>query len=525
MKFKAVTILLLISFSMFFLPLKVFLSQDIFGLSYWGTGNSQIIVAPGESGIPLTFVLFNSMQDLLNITIKPLSFFPLSPYKYYNSSLQVNYPFWAKGQAINFTFLMNVSPQASQGVYQEGLNVSYCYLTTLKCNSEVIYVDVPILGFVKFDVNSVWGTLSSPLTASPGERLIPLTVIIKNVGNVLASNVTIYLNSTYPVQFLTKTERIGFIPPGGYNTATLIANVFQNATSGLFFIPIKIHYFNQNVTSSFPIVISSGQLTLNAYTNPPELFPGTSIAEIDVSVINSGSGLIENATAKLISSFRELSSNEVNLGTLPPGIQVPFRFLISIPDNVSPGVYMQTIEVNYNGGEVNYSFPININAKANIIVSNVFYPTLTPGASQNYLTIELKNIGSQEVKNLKVIFNPSNVFSPHVSSSNPLGALTSSTVFAGNLNPGQEENITFVIDVSSGINPGNYPVVLTLIWNQSGSTIPLYKNVEFNVAVSQPLTSEILAFFTTINIYSLIFYIVIIIAITSIVSYRLARRK
>jgi len=89
------------------------------------------------------------------------------------------------------------------------------------------------------------------------------------------------------------------------------------------------------------------------------------------------------------------------------------------------------------------------------------------------ITFTIINRGNVSADNLVVTLSSSQVIQPHVSSNNPLSALTASRIFVGDLKPGQSVNITFVVDVDSSTIPGRYPLILSMIWNQSGSIYPL----------------------------------------------------
>ncbi|MEM4047262.1 MAG: S-layer protein, partial [Metallosphaera sp.] len=141
-----------------------------------------------------------------------------------------------------------------------------------------------------------------------------------------------------------------------------------------------------------------------------------------------------------------------------------------------------------------------------------------PGDTKVPITLEIKNIGNVTAKNVKAILGTSDVIYPHVSSSNPLQALTASESSLGDIGPGQIINVTYVIDVSGGASVGSYPLTLTLLWNQTGSFVPFVQNDHFIVNVTPPLTSVLLQ--------NPLFYIAIIIIIVIIVvAIILLRRK
>lgn len=94
---------------------------------------------------------------------------------------------------------------------------------------------------------------------------------------------------------------------------------------------------------------------------------------------------------------------------------------------------------------------------------------------------------------MKAILGSSDVIYPYVSSSNPLMALTASEAYLGDIAPGEEVNVTYVVDVSSGISAGNYSLAVTLLWNQTGGLFPFVQNDKFTVQVSPSALSNLLS--------------------------------
>ena len=102
----------------------------------------------------------------------------------------------------------------------------------------------------------------------------------------------------------------------------------------------------------------------------------------------------------------------------------------------------------------------------------------------------IKNEGNVTAKNLILTLGPNNYIYPYVSSSNPLMGLTASRYFVGNLAPGQEVNVTFIVDVSN-VPPGSYPISLIAVWNQTQSIYPFESSITVNVPV-QPTLGQLL---------------------------------
>jgi hypothetical protein len=482
----------------------------------WGSLNSPLVVAPGETNLPLSIVLINEGNVVAyNVSVVLNSSYPI---KFEQSKVDIGY--LPIGQPVTTTVYASIYNNASEGVYNVPITINY-----YKNSNEKILLSVPINGYENFSISAVWGTQSSPITASPGSDNLPLTFIIKNLGNVLASNVSIFLKQAYPLKVSQKYVSIGIIPAGEYNLATITASVYSNATPGIYYIPIILHYFESNITQYVPVLISAPKLAINILTLPPQIFPGFYDVRVTAILLNYGEGIAENSTISLSSPFTIVSSNNISLGAIQPGVPENVTFLINVPNSTSSGSYTLKFYIRYDGGSLVKYYNLTVYPKANIVIVSTYYPTLNPGSSKVHITLTFKNIGNVEAKNVIVRLGTSNVIYPYVSSSNPLAALTASEVFVGNLKPGQETNVTYIVDISSGATPGKYPLDFALIWNQTGSIIPLYETDQANITISPTLLSQISnENVVSIPVLYLILIIIILIAIIAIISVR-ARRK
>jgi hypothetical protein len=383
---------------------------------------------------------------------------------------------------------------------------------------------VYIEGSVTLSVDSLWGSVNQPLAVGPGETNVPLTVLVKNTGTVTASNVTVYFKSReYPLIFQQTNLTIGYVPAGEENLGTVMASVYPNVSgTGVYYVPVTVHYFQQNLTELLPISIYLPNITALLYTVPPEVFPGYYQIPITAVLINYGSALAENLTVHMSSPFPIVSQNPIKLGALPSGGRANISFIFNVPNDTLSKVYYFNLTVSYDGGKYIQIYPLTIQPKANILVTKVYQPTLNPGSSQVGITITLLNDGNATAKNVRVILNPSDVVYPYVSSSNPLSALTASSTGIGDLAPGQAINVTFVIDVAGGISAGHYAQSVTLVWNQTGSFVPFVQADQFQINVSPPFTQVLLSELSSIYVIAIIIVVVVVAVLVVLLR---ARRK
>jgi len=475
----------------------------------WGSPTSPQLVAPGENDVPVTLILDNQGNVMLsNVSLLLTSAYPI---KFMQSYLNVGY--LPPGQPVEITTYASVYPNATSGIYQLPALIQYFSGQEIQT-----FITVPVVGYESFSVSSLWGSPSSPITAAPGQTNLPLTFVVRNVGDVNAFNVSLYFpGDEYPLALTQSSLQLGIIPAGQLNEGTITASVYPNATPGTYYVPVIVHYSDVNLTTYVPVVIYPPKISLSIFTVPPQVFPGFYDVKLEAVMTNYGEATAQNAYVTLSSPFPLVSQGNLTVGDIPPGTPINVTFLINVPDGTAPGNYKLTFSVNYDGGSYLKSYTLTVYPKANLTIVQVIYPSFQPGDTKVPITIVLKNVGNVTAKNVRAILGTSDVIYPHVSSSNPLQALTASQTSLGDISPGQEVNLTYVVDVSGGASPGYYPLTLTLVWNQTGSFVPFVQNDHFQVQVTPPLTSVIAQ--------NPLFYVGIVIVVVIIVILLLVLRR
>ncbi|WP_069807694.1 COG1361 S-layer family protein [Vulcanisaeta thermophila] len=367
-------------------------------------------------------------------------------------------------------------------------------------------VMVPVLGYVGFSAMAFFGTPNDVVQPLPGNYL-PLTIYVTNYGNTPVTNVTVTLESLPDGMYaVNNTAHLPGLLPGEPTPVTFYVYVPNYIPQGNYTLVLGIDYFGGvDTVVDAPLIVSQRPTVYvqSVATNPPEVFEGYSMAELVLSIINVGSGVAYNASLYVTSSAGNISlvSMPIILGAIPTGQPIQLTVPISAPGVA--GNYSVYITVDFDGGSSSRVYTLYVRPKADIIVTGVTYPQppslslndlwalfssitnpgLSPGASKVPITITLENVGDVEAQNVVVHMSTSQVIQPHVSSNNPLSALTASEVFIGDLKPGQPINVTFLVDVDSNAPPGTYPLVLTLVWNQTGSLYPLTESITTYVTI------------------------------------------
>ncbi|ARM75074.1 COG1361 S-layer family protein [Acidianus manzaensis] len=499
-----------------YFPVPVLGYVKISGESIWGSESSPQIVSPGETNVPLTLVLINDGNVMAsNVSLNFTSKYPI---KFDQNSTFVGY--LPVGEPVEVPVYASVYSNATTGVYNLPIIVHYFNNSIQK-----ITIPVSIDGYENFSISAIWGSTTEPITASPGSTQLPLTFIVKNLGDVTATNVSLTIVKDYPISTSQNNIYIGIIPAGEENLGSITANVYANATPGVYYVPVIIHYFDSSSLEYVPIVISSPKISINMITLPPQIFPGFYNVRIEAILTNYGTGIAEDANISLQSPFKIVSPSNFSIGAIPIGSPINVTFLINVPNSTTPGNYTLKFTVNYDGGKIIKDEVITIYPKANIIIEKVIYNSITPGASKVPVTFVLKNIGDVTAKNIVVYLGSSNVISPYVSSSDELAALTASEQDIGDLKPDQSINVTYVVDISGGVSPGTYPATLIMVWNQTGSLIPFEESQTVNITVSPSAISQFTSNITSNPLVLLLIIVVIVLIIAVIIIAVRARGK
>jgi len=495
MRSKHLLILTIILISI--LEIQTGTSQSLYAYSTWNTPNQQ--VSPGERGVQLLITIVNSQTPLYNVTVTPQVSFPLTLYNYYNGSPSFFFPYLAPFQQVEIPLLVSVSPLASLGVYNEFLLVSY-YTQKSSIQYQNITFQVQITGNVSFVLNSLWGTPSSPQTSFPGAIDLPLTIEIQNTGSVTATNVSLMLQNVYPVSFKQTFIQVGSLPSGVTEAINVIASIYQNASSGVFYVPVKVNYFNTSQVLRMPIFIQANftpqlMITNSQFTGAPNSKGNTLFLSFEyVSPVPLS--MIE-ITLNLPRGFHNITGgNVIDVKQPVQGDEGSSQFTVNVDlDQVSKGTYFiygKAVLYAIQGGVIrqytqNISFPIHVLGEERILVYSSNY-NLIQGRLNN-VTLIISNLGSGDAYNLSVTL-----------SSQGAGILNS-TFSIGYLKEGRETSLVLPVFIPQSTLSSLIPIVVTInYFNAYGLrqtysetlyfyTMPIIKNP--NPILISPLTTTI----------------------------------
>ncbi|BBD72759.1 hypothetical protein HS1genome_1148 [Sulfodiicoccus acidiphilus] len=418
---KWLPLLLLIAASLFVsLPALAQVNPPLSGQSQWLTSNG--VVAPGQSGVVLEVTVVNSgTYPLSDIRLTPQNSSPLLLYGYSNGSPSFYVSELQPGSAYSFTVTLQVSSSAHQGVYNLKVSSSFIedYQGVNFPASESFTVPVQVIGSVQLSATSVWGVPSSQVEVFPGESDVPLTILIENSGTVSATNVTLYLRSHFPIYFNQSRAIVGIVPAGGQSEVQVLAGVYPNASVGSYYVPLLVHFFQQNVSLNATVVVGTNVKVAGSVFGQQwadqgeEAGPNEAGVPIQFSLMYLGTlpTLYETVKVYLPQGFTNstrgnyvvftepsMRSGEVftlsfpvDIGSVPLGdYQFPVQVSWVVPEGEG-----QVVEVNQSS-----SFSLFLEGQSQV-QATVLNTSLLPGGVNN-LTIVLENSGSGPTYNVSL---------------------------------------------------------------------------------------------------------------------------
>jgi len=371
-------------------------------------------------------------------------------------------------------------------------------LTIFASNGLMVKAQV---GTPKLVVSSVyWGVNpAAPLTASPGDKGVTLSIVVINAGDDFARDVkgTLMLQHPFIYEYRSNSENYslnsitkaaGDIAAGRSFTFQYTLNIAQNASEGIYKLSFKLAYRSARMLSEttdtfyIDVPIWKGELHIQSVvTNPPKVYPGDTQIALTVFIVNSGLGSVNNLKVflELTYPFKQSStgSNEAFIGTIKPTQVAQTRFLIDVDEKAKPGTY--SINLYAFEGSNKYSIGLisfTIAEKANFIIIEAKPTSFQAGDLGVTFKITLKNNGSVKAESVRVKLLAGNYFS---------GTLTD---FLGTINPGESKTAFFLVDVDGKTPPNSYTVDLRIEWIQDegynlNDTLPITINVTWRYSI------------------------------------------
>jgi hypothetical protein len=352
----------------------------------------------------------------------------------------------------------------------------------------------PIQGVVGIVVASV---ASSPIAVSvqspsltPGQ-VNNVTLTIADVSQEAVKQLTVGVSVPPSISVLSHfPQTISGLAAG--SSAELKMQLFVSAglSGSSVTITASVTYTDSfgnpgSLTQSLGFYVPASQgasIALSGYSYTPSLiYPGTTIASLQVAIVNSGTTTASNINATLVpaSPVYAISRGSLSryLGFLPQGQTVSLTYTLGILNSSQPLNSTMNLYLQYAGGKLDFVIPFAEQPEAVLKVVGVSFSRISAGDGADQIVLTLKNTGAAAAQGVTLTMQPSYTFSPS-------SFATSSAAGAGTIAPGASTDLTVVVQVNSNLRAGNYPLVSLATWSQLGSTQPFSQDITLELPVS-----------------------------------------
>ncbi len=374
--------------------------------TYWFGENSTLLPVPGMVNAPLYVEIRNGGSTIYNFTAY---IYLRSPFSYgyiiNNSAVEektiISIPQFAQGSTLKIMQLVNISPEAKNGIYQSYL---FAYGSTsiggTVQNLSTTFL-VPLEGNVHlFVAGSYLGSNGVYVNPIPGENPLPLTLIIGNSGN-------------------SSKQIVTAIPSYGYVQVTFPVKFYSNVKNGTYTESVNFSYLTVEGTINFNFTWSNSYnvSVLGAYIGSTSFQATGGMLNIPlfVEIMNTGTGYISNLHIFYNPTFPFYgSAQSIEIPVVAPLQQLTLNFLISIYNHTSPGIYKQEIIFMAGNYTARENFNIFVTGYSNITVLSSYlspspYPP-SPGARNVALNIIVANYGNAPETNVSFKYTPTYPF-------------------------------------------------------------------------------------------------------------------
>lgn len=495
--------------------------MEIGGVSWYGS-NTSYTVTPGSTYAPLYVTFINgvgTVTDLsVNINLNGSSVFQYSHISGSASEIMENISYSTAGSSYTLVQPMNISSSAKTGIFT--LRLHYSFVTNATLVTGNTSFPVPVLGSVNIiGTQSYFGSQSMPVIGTAGMKGIPLTVVIENTGSSFVQNVSVTYTPSGVFSGLQQSTQVSAIQAYGYTMLTFIVSINPGTADGIYSQNLIASYngMQKSVSFSVPVTGYSNVSLVTYYTNPPVIYENMKFIQLTAVFANSGNSFASSLNITASSSSFSILTQGYSIPYLKSGGIFNATFLINAPSASGNAV------IRISDGTSSYNARIIVKSGGSIdITSSV--PQMKPGQSQALESFTVQNNGNATIYDLGMYLISPSIISVHVSSSNPLSALTANNFTIGQLNPGQSFIVTFIVDVSTSALSGNYQSQLFMSYMLNGTLIKFTHTYNFVNSI-QP--TSIQSFENTLNLSLPEFavLIAIIVIIVAVVGYALRSRK
>lgn len=178
-----------------------------------------------------------------------------------------------------------------------------------------------------------------------------LTLLIQNIGNGIARNVTIMPESSRSISVQSSAANffIGSIPAGGSVEEQLLISANSSMYANSSSLPVSVSYENANynnkttVSEKLPVVVAPGALFTIESVND-SVYPGSAYSPITMRIKNTGNEAAQQITFSLQTIYPiSPVAGDAYLSSLAPGQTANVTFYVSADQNGAEGNYPVTV--------------------------------------------------------------------------------------------------------------------------------------------------------------------------------------
>ena len=347
--------------------------------------------------------------------------------------------------------------------------------------------------------NVFWGaTAAAPITAHPGDRDVPLLVVVTNAGDAAAWNVNGTLVLSYPFSYTYTSDgkifyasrvnaSAGVLFPGYSFTFRYLLSIDSGAKDGVYRLSLLLSYktyadITVTTSRSVDVPVWSGDIRVQRFMSLPlKIYPGDTQVNLKIWVVNSGTATAKDVSLLLLltPNFKPSSSGSdaVFLGTMPPSQVSEADFYIDIDESASSGAHELLLAVSsgLTSNATMSSIPLYVNEKAKFEVVRVEPEEVFAGDYGTVVRVALRNISNVTSESVRAQLKTGNFFSG------------TTTDYLGTIGAGENKTATFILDIDGRANSGRYYMDLRVEWTQDDKSFNQTSSIGLQVS-QRPLS-------------------------------------
>ena len=373
---------------------------------------------------------------------------------------------------------------ASSGIMTSGQGTEHALPDTVENNAMAV-------------TSVSWYSPNSTELPAPGSNGIPLYVTFTSYVTITDVNVSLNLSSyksplsyTYisgPNSDVRTYNIIPEIEEGHSYTIMQLVNISKES---------KYQYYDENLTYSnttisgnttFTIPVGQPQIGLISYTtNPPVIYQNEKFVKLTAYTENTGTSAMRDVNVNVTSDYyRIVSPVQYSIAYYPQGKLLNFTFYINA-DNVTGDA---PIYLHVNNSTYTLNTFIHSNGKKGLSIS-ILKKALVSNTKKQIMIFYLNDTGNKTYEDIQINMLSPSIISIHISSSNPLGALTANNVTFAQIKPGESITITYVVDTSSAPS-GNYPVQMLVEYHFNNTAETFDRVYTYNQKIVPTTTQQV----------------------------------